>query len=146
MDQNSSLEELLSTLTPTQIRFVVERAQCKSHKQAAENLELGPSTVYNWPNFCDVKRAVELLQADIATFSLAMRKRALAEAMAVKVSGLRSDDEGVRQRAATELIEWELGKALSKTAFTDPTGMELVPITIVEVVRDVEKDNSQKNG
>jgi hypothetical protein len=46
--------------------------------------------------------------------ALELRRRALAEAMAVKTSGLRSEDEAVRQRTATEIIEWEMGRAAQK--------------------------------
>jgi len=47
--------------------------------------------------------------------ALEIRRRNLARAMAVKAAGLDSRDERIRQNAATEIIEWELGKANQKT-------------------------------
>ncbi|RPJ29476.1 MAG: PBSX family phage terminase large subunit [Chloroflexi bacterium] len=41
----------------------------------------------------------------------AIRRKNLVKAMMVKAGGLDSDNEVVRQKAASEIIEWELGKA-----------------------------------
>jgi len=46
--------------------------------------------------------------------ALHLRRRALARAMEVKLRGLDSRDERIRQAVATEIIEWELGKASQK--------------------------------
>jgi len=40
-----------------------------------------------------------------------MRRRNLAKAMGVKVKGLDSESERTRQGVASEIIEWEMGKA-----------------------------------
>ena len=51
-----------------------------------------------------------------------MRKQALLKAMAVKVKLLDSVDENVRSKVATELIEWELGKATLRNEHTGAGG------------------------
>ncbi|MGB1285053.1 MAG: hypothetical protein ACPG7F_00850, partial [Aggregatilineales bacterium] len=56
------------------------------------------------------------------TATLAMRKQALLKAMAVKVKLLDSDDENIRSKAATELIEWELGRATARNEHTGAGG------------------------
>jgi hypothetical protein len=110
--ENSISEELLlllADMTPNQIRYIVSAQDYQTVKEAAEAVDLKPDTVYRWPP--EVKRAVELFAQDSAAGALAIRRRYLSKAMAVKVAGLDSDDEGVRQRASTEIIEWELGRA-----------------------------------
>jgi hypothetical protein len=58
--------------------------------------------------------AVRLMAHDGVVTALHIRRQALSEAMAVKRQGLSSDDERIRQSVATELIEWELGKATAR--------------------------------
>ena len=60
----------------------------------------------------------------------AIARKYLTKAMMVKVKALDSDDEGTRQRAATELIEWQLGKA-AQTNLNENSGE-----VVVRVVRD----------
>jgi len=50
--------------------------------------------------------------------------------MAIKLAGLDNRDERVRQAVATEIIEWELGKATQRQ---EHTGAEGRPIEIIEV-------------
>ena len=106
------LSQVIADLSDIQLRFVVARSQCLSDTEAAQVLGLSRDRVYHWPN--QVKEAVRLMAADGVVVALEMRRRSLAEAMAVKTAGLRSKKELVRQKAATEIIEWELGKAASR--------------------------------
>jgi len=74
---------------------------------------MSESAVYRWPDA--VKRAVKLMAGDGLVTALHLRRRVLAKAMLVKVRGLDTDDERLRQQTATEIIEWELGKATQRT-------------------------------
>lgn len=98
-------------LSDTQWRYITARIENPQFniKQAAEHIGVAPTTVYNWDNY--VSEALELAREDLHGATITMRKQALLKAMAVKVALLDSDDENVRQRAANDLIEWELGKA-----------------------------------
>lgn len=89
---------------------------------------MSESAVYRWPDA--VKRAVKLMAGDGLVTALHLRRRVLAKAMLVKVRGLDTDDERLRQQTATEIIEWELGKA------TQPNKNEESGELIVRVVRD----------
>jgi hypothetical protein len=102
------LRAILHGLSMTQIRFVIARLENKTDKAAAEAIQITPATVKSWDN----KEQVDIITA------LEIRRRNLAKAMAVKVAGLESDNEKIRQDTATELIEWELGKAQQKTDIT----------------------------
>lgn len=118
MDENGQnsintgcLAEIIKQLTSTQLRFVIARNDSKSDKEAAEIIGISPSTVRNWDNKEVVDEAVRLMLVDGVITARELRRRNLAKAMAVKVSGLDSVDEKLRQSVATEIIEWEMGKA-----------------------------------
>src|SRR5690242_19292984 len=119
---SEQLAAILRQLNRNQLRFIVAMQECATKTEGAAAIGLKADTVLHWPKIVD--DALLLIRQDIAETARAMNRRALLKAMAVKVAGLDSDDEGVRQRTATELIEWQLGKALQKVAQTSPDGTE----------------------
>lgn len=121
---SEQLGEVLRQLSSDQIRFVVARQECATDKEAAKALRIKPNTVYQWKSRdgVPVDEAVKLMAVDGLIVAQELRRRNLGKAMGVKVAGLDSDDERMRQRAASEIIEWEMGKAIQKIAPTDPTG------------------------
>jgi len=124
---SDELDAVLAQLTTEQVRFVVARQEYATDKDAAEAIEISPSTVYKWPAI--VKDAVRLMAMDGLVTARHIRRRNLAKAMLVKVRGLDSNDEAIRQRVASEVIEWELGKAKQTTEHSGPDGG---PIIIVD--------------
>ena len=105
------IEEILSALLPDQLRFVVARLQSRTDKAAAEEIGIAPDTVYGWPNKDQIDEAILLINAEPIDAARKIRKKNLVKAMMVKAKGLDSKDERLAQAAATEIIEWELGKA-----------------------------------
>jgi hypothetical protein len=122
------LEEVMAQLSYDQLRFLAAMADCSTKAEAAEAIGLKPNTVYKWPDIVD--EALELQAAERVETARAIARKYLTKAMMVKVKALDSPDEGVRQRAATELIEWQLGKA-AQTNLNENTGE-----VVVRVVRD----------
>jgi len=61
-----------------------------------------------------VKEALRLIAADGLVVARHVQQKNLAKAMLVKVEGLDSNNDRVRQAVATEIIEWEMGKAQQK--------------------------------
>lgn len=110
---SEQLSEVLATLSKDQIRFVVALMDHPNKKEAAESIGIQPGTVYRWNG--NIDKAAQLMALDRAEAAKAIRRNAIVKAMAVKLAGLDSDDESIRQKVATELIEWELGKALQRT-------------------------------
>ena len=98
-------------LSDTQWRYVTLRIDnpSMSKKDAAEALEMSPQTIYHWPRYVDA--ALEKAREDMHSAALTVRKNALLKAMRVKMALLDSIDERVRDKAATDILEWELGKA-----------------------------------
>lgn len=108
-DDNAALNAVLEQLTLDQIRFVVARQDCGTDREAARLVGVSESTVNHWPKI--VKDAVRLMAYDGLATARHVRRRNLAKAMLVKVRGLDSGDEKIRQSVATEIIEWEMGRA-----------------------------------
>lgn len=118
------LDAVLAQLTSDQIRFVIARSDTESDAAACRELSISRSTVSHWPQDVrdNIATAVSLMAQDGLVTALHIRRRNLAKAMAVKIKGLESDDERVRQNVATELIEWELGRATQRNEHTGADG------------------------
>jgi len=124
---SDQLEQVLARLTTDQIRFVVARQQFSTDKEAAAEIGIKADTVYQWKHKgLPIDDAVRLMTLDGMITALHIRKRHLAEAMAVKVAGLKSDDERLRQGVATEVIEWELGRATQRQENTGKDGGPII--------------------
>jgi hypothetical protein len=109
---SSELDQVLQRLTADQIRFIVARQEFSTDKEAAEEIGIKPDTVYQWKHKGHpIDSAVRLMALDGVIVAQHIRRRNLAKAMSVKVAGLNSEDEKLRQGVATEVIEWEMGRA-----------------------------------
>jgi len=118
---DARLEDVLAQLTNDQIRFLIARAEAESDAAACRDIGLGRSTMGHWPTEVRdlLKTARVLMAQDGLVTALHIRRRNLAKAMAVKVGGLDSGDERLRQNVATELIEWETGRATQRNENKD---------------------------
>lgn len=119
-------QDILNGLTTNQLRFLVARLDAKSDAEAARMIGMDEKTPVRWPEKKQIDLALELAAYDGAVLALTMRRKILPKAMAVKIAGLESKDEKVRQSAATELIEGELGKAVQKSELSGRDGGPIV--------------------
>lgn len=129
---SGELSEILSRLSVDQRRFVVARMEHPTKGDAAKAIGLRPNTIYRWPE--DVERAIELLSQDVIEGAKVVRLQALLKAVMVKVEGLNSKDEKIRQEAATEIIEWELGKAPQRQEVTGAGGGAIKTETVQTMI------------
>lgn len=124
--EKSSSDELravLDKLSVDQIRFVVARQECATDKEAAKAIGLKPQSVYQWSHKgYPIAEAVRLMAFDGLETALHIRHKNLTKAMLVKVAGLDEEDKRVRQSVATEIIEWEIGKATQRQEHTGADG------------------------
>lgn len=118
------IDAILAKLSKDQVRFVVALQEFPSKKDAAEAIGLKPDTVYRWNG--EIEEAARLMAQERLEAAHALRRRALAKAIMVKLAGLDSQDEGVRQKAATEIIEWEMGKAAQRSEVTGAGGDHII--------------------
>lgn len=107
--ENGRFSEIFKRLTRDQRRFIGAMQHCKNKKEAAEEIGVGQSTVYNWPKIVD--EAIDFIDKDIVDCARQIRKQAIIDAVEVKIAGLKSDNERIKQNAATEIIEAELGRS-----------------------------------
>lgn len=111
-DPGDDLDALLKTLTVDQLRFVLARMQSSTDSEAAEKIGYSKNTVSRWGE--PVQRAVRLLALDGIHLAREVLRRALPRAAEVKVAGLSSRLEHIRQAAATEILDRELGKPMQR--------------------------------
>jgi hypothetical protein len=131
------LSQLLATLTTSQIRFIIARQEFPTDKEAARSIRINPNTVAQWKHSgIPIDEAVRLMVFDGLETALILRKRHLAKAMAVKVGGLDEKSAKLRQDVATEIIEWEMGRAVQRQEHTGAGGE---PIEI-HLVGNVDPD------
>ena len=117
------LEAVLAELTTDQKRFLVARLECSKDKDAAKMIGVSENTVKAWKyKGAPIDEALDLMACDGIVFARHVRRRSLAKAIMVKKAGLDSDDEGLRQKVATEFIEWEMGKATQRSEHSGPDG------------------------
>lgn len=111
-ENQTRLREILAQLTKNQVRLVVALQEYPSTDEAAKAIRLSPKTVYNWnPEARQlIEEAAQIMSANVLEAALEIRRHNLVKAMAVKSAGLDSPNEVIRQKAASEIIEWELGK------------------------------------
>lgn len=138
---SEELDAILPLLNTNQLRFIVARQECASDKEAAEAIDIEPDTVYHWPPF--VKQAVKLMAGDGVHVAKELRRRSLPKAMAVKVAGLDSEDEKIRQTVSTEIIEWELGKAVDRKEFSGKDGK---PLNMIIYLPDNGRSDDEPGG
>lgn len=108
--EKQKLQTILAQLTKDQLRFIVALQEHHTKDAAAKAIGVKVATVYNWPADL-IDEAARLMALDAVNAALELRKRNLIKAVGVKVAGLDSKDERIRQNAASEIMEWELGKA-----------------------------------
>jgi len=120
---SETLPGVLDQLTMKQKRFLVARQETVTDKEAAEAIGIRPRLVYEWRlRGYPIDEALKLMTNDGLVMALHLRRKALAKAMATKVAGLESSDERLRQNTATEIIEWELGRAKQTQEITGRDG------------------------
>jgi len=142
VETNTDLEALLAVLTTDQLRFLVARVDASTDKAAAQAVGIAQSTVKCWPK--EQKQAIadalRLMAQDSIVTALHIRRRNVAKAMGVKVRGLDSPDERVRQGVATEIIEWELGKATQRQEISGKNG-SVIPVTFIDYRAGLERQD-----
>ena len=123
---SDELERTLADLTLDQVRFVLSRQECSTDKEAAERVGVKPATVKRWKyDGAPIDDAVRLMIEDGLVTARHLRRRSLAKAMAIKIAGLDERDPKLRQAIATEIIEWEMGKATQRQEVTGEDGSPL---------------------
>ena len=140
-DDADRLELLLDELNTNQKRFIIARQEHTTDKDAARAIDISPDTVKNWKySGAPIDEVVSLMANDGIVMALHLRRKALAKAMAVKVAGLDEPDSRLRQGVATEIIEWEMGKATQPQQITGAEGKDLLPVSdLIAALKEADR-------
>jgi hypothetical protein len=111
-------------MTFDQLRYIAIRFEYPTKKEAAEAIGLEADTIYHWPK--EVDEALRLIACEAEVAARSILKQSLIKAAMVKVSGLDSKDERIRQSSATEVLDRQLGKAVSRQEITGAEGGAMV--------------------
>lgn len=123
--------EMWGNLNTNQRRFAIAMMESKTQKEAAELVGMKPNTVYKWGD--EVNRVVDFMRANIEVSAMGIILNVASKAAAVKSSGLDSDNEGIRQGVASEILDRVMGKPKQRSELTGADGAELkAPVYIVE--------------
>jgi len=126
--EKSTFEEIWKQLNRNQRRFVIAMQEYPTKAEAAQAIEVKPNTVYGWPDI--VNDAIQLLSESIADAAREIIAQATAKAAMVKVVGLDSGDERIRQSVASDILDRRLGTAIqrSEVGLDEPTRQLLAQI------------------
>lgn len=122
-----SLRTEIDALEPLKAQWVYARATVRSDKAAYEAIGVSRSAFYKWPESerDALRDMAQRLKADVQLRIMQMLEDAAADAAAVKVAGLTSRNELVRQGAASEILDRILGKPTQRQELTGAEGEEL---------------------
>lgn len=118
--------ELWQKLDHNQQRFAVAMLTSASKKDAAGRVGIQPNTVYKWNG--DVDDVVEFMRNHAAAAALGIVQANATKAAMVKAAGLDSDDEKIRQDAASEILDRNLGKPTQRRELTGADGEPLIKV------------------
>ena len=117
---SEQLSELWNELTRNQRRFAVAMQEHPTKKDAAISIGLEPDTVYRWNGIVD--DVVELLSNDVAAAAYSILESYGTKAAMIKVGGLDSDTEKVRQDSSSEILDRIMGRPTQRNELTGADG------------------------
>ena len=100
--------------------------ESKTKREAAESIGIKPDTAYHWN--ATVDEAVELATSDLQAAAVGILHAANSKAAAVKVAGLDSDNERIRQDASSEILDRNMGKPTQRNELTGADGAPLIVV------------------
>ena len=108
--------------------YVIERSQVQTDKDGYSNAGMSKTAFYNWATERRdyLNTLSRRLNTEVAIQIIMELQDVGREAAQVKASGLRSRNEQIKQRTATEILEWLIGKAVQKVDQKTDGAMEIV--------------------
>jgi hypothetical protein len=114
-------------LQPEQIRYVLKRVETRSDREAYQAERIPPSTFYGWDRE-KLENIVKELIANPKLAAIEVLKAGVQKAATIKVSGLDSRNERVRQDAATEILDRVVGKPTQPVTQSGEMNIKIVRV------------------
>jgi len=121
--------------------YVIERSQVQTDKDGYIKAGMSKTAFYNWPTERRdyLNGLARRLNTEIAIQCIMELQDVGRKAAQVKAQGLESRNEQIKQRAATEILEWIIGKAVQKIDQKTDAGVEII-------VRYAENDSNDTHS
>ena len=122
------ISELMPLLSKDQMRFVIALQDYPTKKEAAEAIGVKPNTAYSWDGLVDEVAGLMTLERIEAARQIL--HKSVIRAAGVKTAGLDSDNETVRQKVASEVLDRELGAVAQQQDInlkSDVITVEIIP-------------------
>jgi len=134
--------KLSQIVDDSKLNYVLERSEVNTDKDGYVNSGVGKQVFYKWPKEtrADLNKLALALKLETALKAKLVLKAATKEAALVKVGGMKSKNEHVKQSAATEILDRMLGKP---TQTVQSKVENIQTIKILEVIKsydDKEED------
>jgi len=124
----SDLRTELDKLTDQRLDYVIARSRVNTDSQALRDAGINRSSFYSWTleERTALNELAQRVKREVALRAVMVLQDAAEDAAQVKVSGLKSRNEHVKQSASTEILDRVIGKAVNKTEITGANGGALV--------------------
>ena len=106
--------KLSQIVDDSKLNYVLERSEVNTDKDGYVNSGVGKQVFYKWPKEtrAELNKLALALKLETALKAKLVLKAATKEAALVKVGGMKSKNEHVKQSAATEILDRMLGKSM----------------------------------
>lgn len=110
----NQLRTLLDSLEDRRLDYVMARSLVNNDKQGYENAGISKAAFYLWPSEEreQLNDIAQRLKRENAVKALMVIQNASEQAAQVKVDGLKSRNEHVKQDVATEILDRTIGKTI----------------------------------
>lgn len=120
----------LELLEDAQLDYVVARSKVRTDAQGFRDAGIPKSTFYKWPeetrNY--LNELAQRVKRESALRAIMILQDAAEDAANVKVQGLESRKEHIKQAAATEILDRNLGKPTQKQEITGKDGAPIISV------------------
>jgi hypothetical protein len=123
----TDLSQVLTELDDREIDYVFARSDANSNQDGLKRANLS----WGWLRNRDVEKLNEIarqIRVDTNYQAKRILKEAVAEAAKIKTGALKHRDERIRQAAATEILDRELGKPTQRQ---EVSGVDIQTINVV---------------
>ena len=120
----NELRTKMNNLTDWKLDYVIERSKARKDSDGYSNAGISKSTFYSLEaeEREYLNELAQQLKRETSYRAIMVLEDATEEAARVKVAGLQSRNENVKQGVATEILDRQLGKATQRTE-TEHTGI-----------------------
>jgi alanyl-tRNA synthetase len=131
----NDLRAELDQLQDARLDYVLARSKVNSDAQGYKDAGVSKATFYSWPaeEREQLNELAQRIKREVATRVLMVLQDSAEQAATVKVAGLKSRNEHIKQDVASEILDRILGKATQRAELTGAGGG---PVTLRVVYED----------